>query len=64
MTDRFAIETLEISDTTGVSALEFGTAEAVREGVVSITDTHIVTDVSNTGKVFLMDRIRVRYLCG
>jgi len=54
MTDRFAIETLEISDTDGNSEYwSLSTSEAVREGG-RITDTHIVTDVSNTGKGILI----------
>ena len=54
LTDRFAIETLEISDTNGVSEYwSLSTAEADRSGG-RITDTHIVTDVSNTGKGILI----------
>ena len=54
MTDRFAIETLEISDTTGNSEYwSLSTAEAVRDGG-RITDTYITTDVSNTGKGILI----------
>ena len=64
MTDRFAIETLEISDTNGNSEYwSLSTSEAVREGG-RITDTHIVTDVSNTGKGILIDRYGFGYLCG
>ena len=54
MTDRFAIETLEISDTQGNSEYwSLSTAEAVRDGG-RITDTYITTDVSNTGKGILI----------
>ena len=54
MTDRFAIETLEISDTSGNSEYwSLSTSEADRSGG-RITDTHIVTDVSNTGKGILI----------
>ena len=54
LTDRFACETLEISDTNGVSEYwSLSTAEADRSGG-RITDTHIVTDVSNTGKGILI----------
>ena len=54
MTDRFAIETLEISDTTGNSEYwSLSTAEADRDGG-RITDTYITTDVSNTGKGILI----------
>ena len=54
MTDRFAIETLELSDTQGNSEYwSLSTADAVRDGG-RITDTHITTDVSNTGKGILI----------
>jgi len=54
MTDRFAIETLEISDTQGNSEYwSLSTADAVRDGG-RVTDTHIVVDVSNTGKGILI----------
>ena len=54
MTDRFAIETLEISDTQGNSEYwSLSTADAVRDGG-RITDTYITTDVSNTGKGILI----------
>ena len=54
ITDRFAIETLEISDTQGNSEYwSLSTAEADRDGG-RITDTYIVTDVSNTGKGILI----------
>ena len=54
LTDRFAIETLEISDTQGNSEYwSLSTAEAVRDGG-RIMDTYITTDVSNTGKGILI----------
>ena len=54
LTDRFAVETLEISTTDGTSEYwSLSTAEADRSGG-RITDTHIVTDVSNTGKGILI----------
>ena len=54
MTDRFAIETLELSDTQGNSEYwSLSTADAVRDGA-RVTDTHIVVDVSNTGKGILI----------
>jgi hypothetical protein len=54
LTDRFAIETLEISNTQGDSEYwSLSTAEAVR-GDGRITDTYITTDVSNTGKGILI----------
>ena len=54
LTDRFAVETLEISTTSGTSEYwSLSTAEADRSGG-RITDTHIVTDVSNTGKGILI----------
>ena len=54
LTDRFAVETLEISGTDGSSEYwSLSTAEAVREGG-RITETHIVADVSNTGKGILI----------
>ena len=54
MTDRFAIETLEISGTDGSSEYwSLSTSEAVRDGG-RITDTYITTDVSNTGKGILI----------
>ena len=50
MTDRFAVETLEVSDTQGNSTYwSLSTEQAVREGG-RVTDTFIQTDVSNTGK--------------
>ena len=65
MTDRFAIETLEISDTTGNSEYwSLSTAEAVRDGG-RITDTYITTDVSNTGKGILIGSdVGFGYVCG
>ena len=54
LTDRFAIETLEISDTQGNSEYwSLSTAEAQR-GDGRILDTYITTDVSNTGKGILI----------
>ena len=54
LTDRFAIETLEISNTQGDSEYwSLSTAEAHRDGG-RIIDTHIVVDVSNTGKGVLV----------
>ena len=54
LTDRFAVETLEISTTDGVREYwSLSTTEADRSGG-RITDTHIVTDVSNTGKGILI----------
>jgi len=54
LTDRFAIETLEISDTQGNSEYwSLSTAEAQRDGG-RIMDTYITTDVSNTGKGILI----------
>jgi len=54
LTDRFAVETLELSDTQGNSEYwSLSTTEAVREGG-RVTDTYIQTDVSNTGKGILI----------
>ena len=54
LTDRFAVETLEISGTDGTSEYwSLSSAEAVRDGG-RITETHIVADVSNTGKGILI----------
>ena len=55
ITDRFAVETLEIQDTSGdrKEYWSLSTAEAVREDG-KITDTYIKTDVSNTGKGVLI----------
>jgi hypothetical protein len=54
MTDRFAVETLEVSDTQGNSTYwSLSTEQAVREGG-RVTDTFIQTDVSNTGKGILI----------
>ena len=54
LTDSFAVETLEISGTDGNSEYwSLSTAEAVRDGG-RITETHIVADVSNTGKGILI----------
>ena len=54
LTDRFAVETLEISDTQGNREYwSLSQAEATREGG-RITDTYVTTDVSNTGKGILI----------
>jgi len=54
LTDRFAVETLELADTQGNSEYwSLSTTEAVREGG-RVTDTYIQTDVSNTGKGILI----------
>jgi len=54
LTDRFAVETLEISTTSGTSEYwSLSTAEADRSGG-RITETYITTDVSNTGKGILI----------
>jgi hypothetical protein len=54
LTDRFAVETLELADTQGNSEYwSLSTTEAVRDGG-RVTDTYIQTDVSNTGKGILI----------
>ena len=64
LTDRFAVETLEISTTSGASEYwSLSTAEADRSGG-RITDTHIVTDVSNTGKGILIGSDTEADTCG
>jgi len=49
MTDRFAIETLELSVNGSSEYWSLSTTEAVRDGG-RVTDTYQVADVSNTGK--------------
>ena len=54
LTDRFAVETLEISDASGNKEYwSLSTSDADREGG-RVTDTYIQTDVSNTGKGILI----------
>jgi len=54
LTDRFAVETLELADNQGNSEYwSLSTTEAVRDGG-RVTDTYIQTDVSNTGKGILI----------
>ena len=49
MTDRFAVETLELSVNGSSEYWSLSTTEAVRDGG-RVTDTYQVADVSNTGK--------------
>ena len=54
LTDRFAVETLEISDTAGNSEYwSLSQADSVRDGG-RVTETYVTTDVSNTGKGILV----------
>ena len=53
MTDRFAVETLEVSDTQGNSTYwSLSTEQAVEGG--RVTDTFIQTDVSNKARIILI----------
>ena len=60
MTDRFAVETLELSvnGVSGVLEFEYDW-EAVRDGG-RVVDTYQVADVSNTGGVFWLVRVLMR----
>jgi hypothetical protein len=54
LTDRFAVETLEISDTAGNREYwSLTQADSVRDGG-RVTETYVTTDVSNTGKGILV----------
>jgi len=55
LTDRFAVETLEISDTSGQSQYwSLSGAQADRDSTGAIQNTYVTTDVSNTGKGILV----------
>ena len=63
MTDRFAIETLEISGTDGTS--EYWSLVHRRQIVLVVgLPIRILTDVSNTGKGILIGSDAGGYLCG
>ena len=59
MTNRFAVETLQISDSNGLNSeyRSLSTADIDRSGG-RITDIYTVTDVSDTEKVFWLIRFK------